>query len=738
MQLEELMEHFYDQRKREVPYQSNKEYTMDMMRFLDIILTIACSMKYVDGEGEPPVEIENMHLRGVPITGREVITSLQENMLEREERFPLEEIKSIIQKAVVFIEGRVQKATIEIRIKELADKLKLSELERFVFLLAYAGFIDAKYELLFAFLQGDVRMKLPSIRLAVSLYELFRQPKQEEIGRLVQKQGILSETILIWKQEYDSVEPAQNYTLPERIYGWITGNNDMEPEIKPYVSCISVEEEKDVTIIRKEQCVQIQMAVDAMQEEKTSICRVLNLCGKKGNGRHFLLRQALKASDRKGFMVDVAEVFTNVKWEEVLKKIYLEWILSDSIPCFFYQEFQIDGEDKKTVTLGQLQHFLHIVSMYFPFFIWITEEKAEYLLRLDISYGGIEIPLLTKKEQKLFWSVMAKKYPVNKKTDFNLLANQYQMTVKEIRDALWNADWKRRSQGRSQIETSDISNAVKQQSISQMGGCAHRIPVVYTWDDLILLEESKRQLEMICNQMKYKSVVGEEWGFYEKTAYGRGVCALFTGAPGTGKTMAVQVIANELGLNLYRIDLSQLISKYIGETEKNISKVFEKAREIHGLLFFDEADSLFAKRLDVRDSMDRSANAQTAHLLQEIEDYDGLTILATNLAVNIDDAFKRRIQFMVKFALPSEELRIKLWHSILPKKVPCEETLELEFFAKKFELSPSSIKEILTSAAFLAAASNRGMTNLDIIEAVKMNYSKYGKNLTNEEFEYLL
>lgn len=147
---------------------------------------------------------------------------------------------------------------------------------------------------------------------------------------------------------------------------------------------------------------------------------------------------------------------------------------------------------------------------------------------------------------------------------------------------------------------------------------------------------------------------------------------------------------------------------------------------------------MFAKRTEVHDSLDRSANAQTAHLLQQIENYDGIAILATNLAMNIDDAFKRRFKFMVKFSFPSEVERLKLWKTILPVNAPCEENLELEFFAKKFELSGSSIKEILTNAAFLAAAEQRKLSNEDIIEAIKLNFMKYGKTLSQDEFEYLV
>lgn len=209
-------------------------------------------------------------------------------------------------------------------------------------------------------------------------------------------------------------------------------------------------------------------------------------------------------------------------------------------------------------------------------------------------------------------------------------------------------------------------------------------------------------------------MVGEEWGFFEKTSYGRGVSALFYGSPGTGKTMAVQIIAKELGLELYRVDLSKMVSKYIGETEKNISALFDIAKNMNVILFFDEADSLFAKRSEVKDSNDRNANAETAHLLQKMEEYEGMVILATNLVEQIDDAFRRRIKFMVPFRFPDVSTRTKLWHSLIPEKTPLDDSIDLDFFANQFELSESQIKEILWNAAYIAVSDNQPLGNEQI------------------------
>lgn len=262
---------------------------------------------------------------------------------------------------------------------------------------------------------------------------------------------------------------------------------------------------------------------------------------------------------------------------------------------------------------------------------------------------------------------------------------------------------------------------------------ATKVKMIYGWEDLILEELNRSLLRQICDQVRYRDLVKNQWGFGAKSPYGNGISALFYGSPGTGKTMAAQVMAKELGLSLYKVDVSRLLSKYIGETEKHMSELFSEAAASQAVLFFDEADGLFAKRSEVGNSNDRYANMETGYLLQRFEEYDGITILATNYVNNIDEAFKRRIRFLVRFNFPPADMRLKLWKSMLPHKARVDEPLNFLQFADDFELSGSSIKEVVTGAAFLAAGECRGIKNVDIINALKTHYLKYGKHLTEIE-----
>ena len=229
-------------------------------------------------------------------------------------------------------------------------------------------------------------------------------------------------------------------------------------------------------------------------------------------------------------------------------------------------------------------------------------------------------------------------------------------------------------------------------------------------------------------------MVYQEWGFDQKLSLGKGLNALFAGPSGTGKTMSAEIMAGELGLDLYKIDLSTVVSKYIGETEKNLARIFEEAETSNAILFFDEADALFGRRSEVRDSHDRYANIEIGYLLQKMEEYQGAVILATNFRKNMDDAFVRRMHFTVEFPFPGEYDRRRIWEQVWPQGTPRSPDLNLEFMARRFEMAGGNIRNIALSAAFLAAADGRVITMPHLIRATRREYQKMGKVVTEGEF----
>jgi SpoVK/Ycf46/Vps4 family AAA+-type ATPase len=280
-----------------------------------------------------------------------------------------------------------------------------------------------------------------------------------------------------------------------------------------------------------------------------------------------------------------------------------------------------------------------------------------------------------------------------------------------------------------------IINECQKRQFTKLPEYSTKVSSIFSWDDLIIPKPQKDLLESICIYMEYRNKVFETWGFRNKIPYGQGVSVLFTGVSGTGKTMAAGILGKRLHRDVYKIDLSLVVSKYIGETEKNISAVFDEAESTGAILFFDEADALFGKRSSVRDAHDRYANIEVAYLLQRMEEYSGVTILATNFKQNMDDAFTRRIQFIIEFPLPDKEDRELLWRKVFPDEAPLHSDIDYNYLARKFNLSGANIRNISLDAAFRASDEKKDCIQMaHILKAIKQECKKTGTFVTDDSY----
>ncbi|WP_293103598.1 ATP-binding protein [Moorena sp. SIOASIH] len=261
---------------------------------------------------------------------------------------------------------------------------------------------------------------------------------------------------------------------------------------------------------------------------------------------------------------------------------------------------------------------------------------------------------------------------------------------------------------------------------------AQRIDVKAGWQDIVLPEDETNLLHQIANQVQQRGKVYQEWGFHQRMNRGKGISALFAGESGTGKTMAAEVIAKDLRLHLYRIDLATVVSKYIGETEKNLRRLFDAAEDGGAILFFDEADALFGKRSEVKDAHDRYANIEINYLLQRLEAYRGLAILATNKKNSIDGAFLRRLRFIVNFPFPGVDQRAKIWQKSFPKETP-REMLDWERLSR-FNFTGGNIHSIALNAAFMAAEEGKSVTMDVVMRAARMEFKKLDKLINEADF----
>ena len=355
----------------------------------------------------------------------------------------------------------------------------------------------------------------------------------------------------------------------------------------------------------------------------------------------------------------------------------------------------------------------------------------------DKAAALLNLPLPDASLRSGIWHHFLDKYDINLSADIDIedIADCHALSYSAIKRLCVQAKESMMHSGDTELERKCLQELLFKLDTSDFEHLAAEVQAKYTWDDIYLEESQKKRLKAACDRYRLRGRVGDKWGISRKNAYGNAVILLMYGPPGTGKTMAAQAIANEVMTPLYRVDVSQVFSKYIGETQKNLSKIFDEASRRSVVLFFDEADALFTRRTEIKDSHDKYANSDTSFLLQKVEEYNGISILATNNFQSFDPAFMRRLSYVVRFERPDEETRRAMWENMLPKDVPMSFDVDYDFLASRFsELTGSNIKSILLTAVYLAGAEDRSVSMRDIILAIRYEYEKLGRLIDSDEF----
>lgn len=348
---------------------------------------------------------------------------------------------------------------------------------------------------------------------------------------------------------------------------------------------------------------------------------------------------------------------------------------------------------------------------------------------------SIPFPKPTFDQQKDAWNKALNAAQINLgESEIDILCDRFSLLPEQITNTVTSAIAQSQlNNGGKPPQLTELINATRQQFGQELAQLAKKVNPKVTWNDLILPPIQKTLLERLCHEYEARQKVYYQWKFAEKSSKGIGLNVLFSGLPGTGKTMAAEVIAHQLQLDLYKIDLSQIVSKYIGETEKNLNRIFEAASAAQGILFFDEADALFGKRSEVKDAHDRYANIEIGYLLQKMEEYEGIAILTTNLRGNLDPAFERRLRFIIEFPLPDQEHRLQIWRQIFPSSAPISTDIDWHFLAEKFELTGADIRNIALNAAFLAAKQAENIEMSHILGGLSQEYRKTGRILRDTD-----
>ena len=460
---------------------------------------------------------------------------------------------------------------------------------------------------------------------------------------------------------------------------------------------------------------------------------VLRVWGLPGSGRRLLLRHVAAQLNTPLALLNLEALAWDGEdiWSH-LEAFCLECRLQGAVPalCGERREYWESGGRIKEVWRTLYGEFGRVWSVAERGIFPGEELPCSRVFRVHVKQPDL-------LESKTLWEEMAKRYPMDGDAAAGELGNRYRLSPGKIKLALEEALSLCLLQGNGKITRNLLRQGCGRILNQELSNKAVRIDPVYGWDQLILPAKQKEQLKRACDQVTYRHQVYGIWGMEQTMAYGRGVSLIFAGAPGTGKTMAAQVLAREIGLELYKVELAAVVSKYIGETEKNLEEIFEQAGRGQFILFFDEADVLFGKRTEIKDSNDKYSNMEAAFMLQKIEEYEGITILATNYLQNFDEAFKRRIKFLIDFPLPDAGARKDIWKRTIPEAMPLEE-VDWEYLSR-FGLSGSNIKNAVLCGAFLAASAHKAVGMAELLQGIRQEFAKGGKILTREELgEYYL
>ena len=592
----------------------------------------------------------------------------------------------------------------------LMKLLNLSDFAYFAMHCALICKLDRGFERVFKNLQGKDNIGTPTLGVIQTLYSVAFPNK--EADWFFDQMSFENRLIFNYAPEFDLMRPI---TLRPGAFSYIVGKPYKSRKLSSYITKFSDKTAVEPLYIDK----QLQGAHSSframMQEKLPHLCI---LSGASGSGKKLTIQHLMNEENAKFILIDLDKPFLGeTQLYDIMDELLFLALIEETTLCFLMKDMVVNA---------QTQFVLEMAKEYSLGIFFLTEST-----RCNIGTDGfvvsfIDYPPLNLETAPKFWELFAKEYNLSElSSELNLtqIAARYTLTPGQIKSAIRNAAVMAKYQNKI-VNEEIIGSTVLLGSTGRLGATADRINVVYTWDDLMLDDTPKKMLMETCNRIKHRHTVEIQWG--GKFAYGNGVSILLYGPPGTGKTMSAQVIAGELSLPLYRINLSQIISKYIGETAKNINAVFDEAKSSNVILFFDEADSLFAKRTDVKNSNDRHANSDSSYLLQKIEEYSGISILATNLANFFDEAFRRRINYMINIHMPGAGQRLELWKRCIPSKAPLSEDVDLEILADNLEFSGSVIRSAALQAAYFAAGENSSIGMKHLARAVRLELGKLG------------
>ncbi|MEB3282835.1 MAG: AAA family ATPase [Lyngbya sp.] len=595
---------------------------------------------------------------------------------------------------------------------QLCKHFNLSEFEREILLLCLGMELDPTWSSLCAAAQIDSQQSYPTFSLAQTLFE---KPNWKAIA----PESPLRRWNLIEVGAGNSLANSP-LRIDERILHYLVGTHQLDKRLVGIVKLVSVTESLVESHQKLAQTITetwIKADRPFLEIEKLEL-PIIQLCGNERVGKRAIATQVCHRLGFALFSLSTHAIPTSLNdLHQFIELWEREAILSQAV-------LLLDADQTDTIDAAKENAIALIIEQISTPVIITCQDRQPPQYRPIITF---DVNKPTSNEQRELWNQALGKSAENTNGFVDQLVSQFNLSSTDIQAACLQI----KSLENYTINSDNLWNICRIPARPKLDELAQRIEASASWEDLVLPQTQQHILQTIAGHVRQRMTVYERWGFAKKGARGLGISALFAGASGTGKTMAAEVLAGELKLDLYKIDLSTVVSKYIGETEKNLRRVFDAAETGGVILLFDEADSLFGKRSEVKDSRDRYANLEVSYLLQRMEAYQGLAILTTNLKDSIDTAFMRRIRFVVKFPLPDVNQRAEIWRRIFPKDTPTED-LNIKKLAK-LNISGGNIRNIALNAAFLAADEGKPIAMTHLLKATESEYAKLEQPLTETE-----
>ncbi len=611
------------------------------------------------------------------------------------------------------------------KLYRLVETLQLSSTEYHAFLICLISAFHLGYERVFGYLNDDVTRKYPSRNLIIQILQTGEDDQKELWNSLLPESSLLREGLIVAiPDQEETVDLKTSFLVAPELVNWLAGKYEA-PRVLAGAVHISTAHEIDSMLVEPE-IADYDPAI--LNEHKPLII----LSGPDEAIAVSSAKALIRALHQTVFEIDLESLKATENLNApTLSKLLRDARLNEAVPLLRKGELTLAADEAQTKALfSALLNYPEVA-------ILCTAVNPQPLLTnawpsKPVFRWNLLMPD-SPKRHKIWLSLLASGEAISAE-QLNFVADQFVLTSTQIHQA-WALARDTALQMARPLQLGDLYEAARQCSSHQLDQLAVKVEPRFGWDDIILPEDEIAALHEIVSMVRDRTLVLETWGLGRKLVSSKGVSSLFAGEPGTGKTLAAQVIARELGMDLYKIDLSTVVSKYIGETEKNLELIFTQARNSNAILFFDEADAIFGKRSEVKDAHDRYANIEVGYLLQRMESYDGIVILATNLHANMDEAFTRRLQFVVDFPFPDQSQREAIWKVLFPAEAPCAEQIDFHYFSEHFRLAGGNIRNVIVYAAFLAASEQKPISHRYLIHGIRRELRKMGRLIDEKEFE---